>query len=243
MAPSYSVAETHADPGMAFLIQKTRGYGSGSPTSALVTSLIEITTTLRQVPEQGVDLLFVLQVLALVPAGSSAGFAAGSPAGFAAVAAIAVNAMAILTAVFVVMFAMSVYLAIQKFKTAYSTIKPSNLKVTHKGQDLILLAGVLAKQLVDTFDRIDKYSIMSQASKSRLKDRWLQRYRDILFTQLLLPTNQTSIVDGEVDILVEAHSKLDDPSVDYNNIPDLIKRLQSVRAEHLAAAPKHQPNL
>ena len=39
VAPSHPVAETHTDPSMAFWNWNTRGYGSGSPTSALVLCL------------------------------------------------------------------------------------------------------------------------------------------------------------------------------------------------------------
>jgi len=42
-ALSHLVAETHTDPGIAFWIWNTHGYGSGSPTSALVLCLTRVT--------------------------------------------------------------------------------------------------------------------------------------------------------------------------------------------------------
>lgn len=116
----------------------------------------------------------------------------------------------------------------------YQTITSNTRSLAHERKDFVLLSGVLAKQLTDTFSKIDNYRSMSPSSKTILKHRWLRRHRDILFAQLLLPTDQTNLVDGEVDLLAEARSKLDEPSSD-RNIPDLIKRLQSIRAEHLAA--------
>jgi hypothetical protein len=39
VSPSYPVADTFTDPGMVISFEYTRGYGSGSPASALVLSL------------------------------------------------------------------------------------------------------------------------------------------------------------------------------------------------------------
>jgi hypothetical protein len=116
-------------------------------------------------------------------------------------------------------------------QNAYQTLSINTLRLAHARPDIIYLSGVLERHLSDTFNRIDGYRYMSPANRNSLKHHWLRRYRDILCTQLLLPTERATLNTGDIDLLATARSNLDNVT-QRRNIPAIIDRLQSIRTEH-----------
>jgi hypothetical protein len=124
---------------------------------------------------------------------------------------------------------------------AYQTLSLDTLQLARDRPDIVHISGVLEKHLSDTFKRIDNYRYLSPTNKNSLKHRWLRRYRDILCAQLLLPTSRTDL--AMVDLLAEARSKLDKVEKG-RNIPAILRRLQSIRAEYRDARQAgHQTSL
>lgn len=183
------------------------------------------TTLANSSPLQPVHPMVVLQIMVTI-------LGVGIVTSVGAIAFIGL--MPVIAATLVVLLGLSSSEARSALATTYQTISVNTLTLAHQRKDLIMLSGTLGLHLTDTFNRIDKFRSMSPRSKLILKHHWLRRYRDILFALLLLPANPDDVATGEIDLLDYARTKLDHPTQDVD-IPNLIKRLQSIRAEKLKA--------
>jgi hypothetical protein len=174
----------------------------------------------------GINPLLVLQAAATV-------LGTGSLLTATSVSLTSVQVMPFVVAVLVVWLALSNE-ARQGVRDACQAVSLDALRMAQARRDVINLSGVLEKHLSDTFNRIDGYCYMSPTNKNLLKHHWLRRYRDILCTQLLLPTDRTTLDTGDIDLLADARSKLDNVT-EQRNIPAILGRLQSIRAKYREA--------
>jgi hypothetical protein len=106
----------------------------------------------------------------------------------------------------------------------------SVLRFTQQNPDFILLHALLDNHLADAFRHFDKSRSTSSKTRTAFKHRLLQRYRDLLYTQLLFPTHMRT---EEVGLMEKVREKLDG-SPQGVNVPRLIARLQAIRAKYIA---------